>query len=47
MIKAWSNKIVELQPELSFFGSLKMLDVRLYAILFCTESLTTFYNEAQ
>lgn len=27
VIKAWSNKIVELQPELSLFGSLKTLDV--------------------
>jgi hypothetical protein len=28
VIKACSNKIVELQPELSLFGSLKTLDVR-------------------
>ncbi|KAF9647802.1 L domain-like protein [Thelephora ganbajun] len=27
VIKAWSNKIVELQPELSLFGSLKTLDL--------------------
>lgn len=33
VIKAWNNKIVELQPELSLFGSLKTLDVRLYAVL--------------
>jgi len=33
VIKAWNNKIVELQPELSLFGSLKTLDVRMYAVL--------------
>lgn len=27
VIKAWNNKIVELQPELSLFGSLKTLDL--------------------
>ena len=32
VIKAWNNKIVELQPELSLFGSLKTLDVRLHAV---------------
>lgn len=46
VIKAWSNKIVELQPELSLFGSLKTLDVRLYAVLFAAESLTTLHYKA-
>jgi hypothetical protein len=27
-LKLWHNSIVELQPELSLFGSLKILDVR-------------------
>lgn len=39
VIKAWNNKIVELQPELSLFGSLKTLDVRLYVVSFTTGSL--------
>lgn len=47
VVKAWSNNIVELQPELSLFGSLKTLDVRLYAILLVAESLIEFRNEAQ
>lgn len=47
VVKAWSNNIVELQPELSLFGSLKTLDVRLYAILLIAESLIEFRNEAQ
>jgi len=47
VIKAWSNKIVELQPELALFGSLKTLDVRLYAVLFCTGSLIHFHDKAQ
>lgn len=47
VIKAWNNKIVDLQPELSFFGSLKTLDVRLYAVFFCAELLIIFRNEAQ
>jgi len=46
-IKAWSNKIVELQPELSFFGSLKTLDVRLYAVPFVAGSLIDSHDEAQ
>lgn len=46
-IKAWSNKIVELQPELSLFGSLKTLDVRLYAVPFVADSLINFRDEAQ
>lgn len=28
VLKAWSNEIVEIQPELSMFGSLKTIDVR-------------------
>ena len=47
VIKAWSNKIVELQPELSLFGSLKTLDVRLYAVSFVAGSLTGSRYEAQ
>lgn len=47
VIKAWSNKIVELQPELSLFGSLKTLDVRLYAVLFVAELLTDPHYKAQ
>jgi len=47
VIKAWSNKIVELQPELSFFGSLKTLDVRLSAILFTAVSLINSHDTAQ
>ena len=39
VIKAWNNKIVELQPELSLFGSLRTLDVRLPVVLFITGSL--------
>lgn len=39
VIKAWSNKIVELQPELSLFGSLKTLDVRLHVIMLIAWSL--------
>ena len=46
VIKAWSNKIVELQPELSLFGSLKTLDVRLY-VLSHAGSLINFHDEAQ
>jgi hypothetical protein len=42
VVKAWSNKIVELQPELSLFGSLKTLDVSLYAVSFAVESLIKF-----
>ena len=44
VIKAWNNKIVELQPELSLFGSLKTLDVRLYATLFAPGSLINSHN---
>ena len=29
VIKAWSNEIVEIQPEINMFGSLKTIDVRL------------------
>src|SRR5262245_44882191 len=27
ILKAWNNQLVELQPELSLFGSLKVVDV--------------------
>ena len=27
ILKAWSNEIIELQPEISMFGSLKTIDV--------------------
>ena len=27
ILKAWSNEIVEIQPEISMFGSLKTVDV--------------------
>lgn len=27
VLKAWSNEIVEIQPEISMFGSLKTVDV--------------------
>ena len=47
MIKAWSNKIVELQPELSLFGSLKTLDVRPCAVSSYTGSLINFRDEAK
>ena len=29
ILKAWNNDIVEIQPELSMFGSLKVVDVRI------------------
>jgi hypothetical protein len=29
ILRAWSNKIVEIHPEISLFGSLKTIDVRL------------------
>lgn len=45
VIKAWSNKIVELQPELSLFGSLKTLDVR-PSVLFVAGSLINSHNQA-
>ena len=44
IVKAWNNKIVELQPELSLFGSLKTLDVRLHAALFIVGSLINPLN---
>jgi len=47
VIKAWSNKIVELQPELSLFGSLKTLDVRPCAVSSYTGSLINFRDEAK
>jgi hypothetical protein len=28
ILKAWSNRIVEIHPEISLFGSLKNIDVR-------------------
>jgi hypothetical protein len=28
VLKAWNNEIVEIQPEISLFGSLKTVDVR-------------------
>lgn len=28
VLKAWTNEIVEIQPEISMFGSLKTIDVR-------------------
>lgn len=28
IMKAWSNRIVEIHPEISLFGSLKTIDVR-------------------
>ena len=27
ILKAWSNEIVEIQPEIALFGSLKVIDV--------------------
>jgi Leucine-rich repeat (LRR) protein len=44
VLKAWNNKIVELQPELSLFGSLKTLDVRFHALFFAAESLIDSHN---
>ena len=29
VIKAWNNEIIEIQPEISLFGSLKVIDVRI------------------
>jgi len=29
VIKAWNNEIIEIQPEISLFGSLKVVDVRI------------------
>lgn len=31
VLKAWSNEILEIQPEISMFGSLKTIDVSIYA----------------
>jgi hypothetical protein len=28
VLKVWDNELVEIQPELSLFGSLKIIDVR-------------------
>ena len=28
VLKAWSNEIAEIQPEISMFGSLRSIDVR-------------------
>lgn len=41
ILKAWSNEILELQPEISMFGSLKTVDVGPAAILSNMQSLTT------
>ena len=32
VLKAWNNEIVEIQHELSLFGSLKMVDVRSFLL---------------
>jgi hypothetical protein len=32
IIKAWNNEIVEIQPEISLFGSLKTVDVRILSL---------------
>lgn len=32
VLKAWSNEILEIQPEISMFGSLKAVDVRSYQL---------------
>lgn len=34
VIKAWNNEIIEIQPEISLFGSLKVIDVRYRSIFF-------------
>ena len=34
VIKAWNNEIVEIQPEISLFGSLKTVDVGTYIYFF-------------
>ena len=36
ILKAWSNEIVEIQPEISMFGSLKTIDVRITPSVFCS-----------
>lgn len=33
VIKAWGNEIQEIQPEISFFGSLKVIDVGSHPLL--------------
>jgi hypothetical protein len=40
ILKAWSNEIVEIQPEISLFGSIKTLDVCIFHNFIQTSSLT-------
>lgn len=42
VLKAWSNEIIEIQPELSMFGSLKTIDVRYYCFVPTSFSINTF-----
>jgi len=36
VLKVWNNNIVEIQPEISMFGSLKTIDVSKLPLLLCT-----------
>ena len=47
VLKAWNNEIVELQPEISLFGSLQNVDVRSPFLRSTCSKLTAALSAAQ